>query len=448
MNPMNTRHPIALAAALLLAGASHTVAAADLVSIYQEALLRDSTYSAARYQRQASQEKLPQGLAGLLPAASAAANTQYNDRTINFRNPGVAPLNSTFNSNLWNVSITQPLFRMQNWEVYQQGKIQVALAEAQFVLATQDLMLRVSQAYFDILLAEQDLALARASKAAFSRQFDQAKRNFEVGTATITDANNAKAQFDLSVSTEIGALNTLEVRKEALARIIARPAPELNRLSKNFEARLPEPNNMDRWVETAVQAALPVQIAQATVDFQTREVDRNRAAHYPTLDAFATYSDTGSGASVAGNVGSDTRTGVVGLSLAIPLYQGGLVNSRVREALALQDKTRQDLESARRQAAFETRQAFLVVTNGAAQVRALEQAVASNQTNLDSTRLAQEVGIRTEVDVLLATQQFFQAQRDLANSKYIYANAVLRLKAAAGALTEDDLAAVNRWFVP
>lgn len=441
------RLPTAIAAALL-ACAPGAGTAADLVSIYQEALVRDSTYSAARYQRQASQEKLPQGLAGLLPAASAAANTQYNDRTINFRSPALAPLNSQFNSNTWSVSITQPLFRMQNWEAYQQGKIQVALAEAQFVQATQDLMLRVSQSYFDILLAEQDLVLARASKAAFAQQFAQAKRNFEVGTATITDANNAQAQYDLAVSTEIGAMNTLEVRKEALARIIGRPAPALNRLSKNFEARLPEPNNMDRWVETAVQAALPVQIAQATVDFQGREVDRNRAAHYPTLDAFASYSDAGSGASINTNVGADTRTGVIGVQLAIPIYQGGLVNSRVREAVALQDKTRQDLESAKRQASFETRQAFLAVTNGAAQVRALEQAVASNQINLDSTRLAQEVGIRTEVDVLLATQQFFQAQRDLANAKYIYANAVLRLKAAAGALTEDDLASVNRWFQP
>ncbi|MGH8616823.1 MAG: TolC family outer membrane protein [Burkholderiales bacterium] len=445
---MNIRHGIPFAAALLLAIAPGLGSAADLVSIYQEALLRDSTYSAARYQRQASQEKLPQGLAGLLPAASAAANTQFNDRTINFRTPGAAALNSQYNSNFWSLSITQPLFRMQNWEAYQQGKIQVALAEAQFVQATQDLMLRVSQAYFDILLAEQDLALARASKAAFAQQFEQAKRNFEVGTATITDANNAKAQFDLSVSTEIGAINTLEVRKEALTRIIARPAPDLNRLSKNFEARLPEPNNMDRWVETAVQAALPVQIAQATVDFQTREVDRNRAAHYPTLDAFASYTDSASGAATNTNIGNDTRSSVVGLSLAIPLYQGGLVNSRVREAIALQDKTRQDLESAKRQASFDTRQAFLGVTNGAAQVRALEQAVLSNQINLDSTRLAQEVGIRTEVDVLLATQQFFQAQRDLANAKYVYANAVLRLKAAAGALTEDDLASVNRWFAP
>ncbi len=445
---MQASRLIPCAAALLFACAPRIGLAADLVSIYQEALMRDSTYSAARYQRQASQEKLPQGLAGLLPSASAAANTQYNDRTIQFRNPGAAAVNSQFNSNFWNVSITQPLFRMQNWEAYQQGKIQVALAEAQFVQATQDLMLRVSQAYFDILLAEQDLNLARASKAAFARQFEQAKRNFEVGTATITDANNSQAQFDLAVSTEIGAINTLEVRKEALARIIGRPAPDLNRLSQNFETRLPEPNNMDRWVETAVQAALPVQIAQATVDFQSREVSRNRAAHLPTLDAFASYADNASGAGINTNLGNETRSSIVGLTLAIPLYQGGLVNSRVREALALQDKTRQDLESAKRQASFDTRQAFLGVTNGAAQVRALEQAVRSNQINLDSTRLAQEVGIRTEVDVLLATQQFFQAQRDLANAKYVYANAVLRLKAAAGALTEDDLAFVNRWLAP
>jgi outer membrane protein len=438
------------AAALALASLPMAAAAADLISIYQEALLRDPVYSAARYQRQALQEKLPQGLAGLLPSASAAANTQFNDRTIDYRAPvnGVLQVPNQFNSNAWSLSITQPLFRMQNWEVYQQGKIQVALAEAQFVQATQDLMLRVSQAYFDILLAERDLELARASKAAFLQQLAQAKRNFEVGTATITDANNAQAQYDLAVSNEIVALNTLDVRKEALARIIGRPAPPLNGLSRSFEARLPEPNNMDRWVETAVQAALPVQIAQASLDFQTREIDRNRAGHYPTVDAFASYTDANAGAGPLGGVGNQTRTSVIGVQVAIPIYQGGLVNSRVREAVALQDKSRQDLESAKRQASFDTRSAFLGVTNGMAQVRALEQAVISNQSNLDSTKLAREVGIRTEVDVLLATQQFFQAQRDLANAKYTYAASVLRLRAATGSLTEDDLVAINRWFTP
>jgi outer membrane protein len=439
-----------VAAAFALASLPMAAGAADLVSIYQEALLRDPVYSAARYQRQAMQEKLPQGLAGLLPSASAAANTQLNDRTIDYQAPvnGVLQVPNRFNSNSWSLSITQPLFRMQNWEAYQQGKIQVALAEAQFVQSTQDLMLRVSQAYFDILLAERDLELARASKAAYLQQLAQAKRNFEVGTATITDANNAQAQYDLAVSNEIVAMNSLEVRKEALARIIGRQAPELNGLSRSFEARLPEPNNMDRWVETAVQAALPVQIAQASLDFQTREIDRNRAGHYPTVDAFASYTDSNAGAGPLGGIGNQTRTSVVGVQVAIPIYQGGLVNSRVREAVALQDKSRQDLETAKRQASFDTRSAFLGVTNGMAQVRALEQAVISNQSNLDSTKLAREVGIRTEVDVLLATQQFFQAQRDLANAKYTYAASVLRLRAATGSLTEDDLVAINRWFTP
>ena len=314
--------------------------------------------------------------------------------------------------------------------------------------ATQDLMLRVAQAYFDILLAQSDLALARASKTAYSEQLAQARRNFEVGTATITDSNNAQSQYDLAVSNEIAALNTLDVRREALARIIGRAAPELNDLSGHFEARSPEPNNMERWTETALQAALPVQLAQAAYDFQGREVKRNRVAHYPTVDAVASYQDSGSGGGFQFGPGVDTRTSIIGLSVAIPIYQGGLLNSRVREATALQDKALQDLEGAKRQASFDTRQSFLAVSSGAAQVRALEQAVASSQTNLDSTRLAKDVGIRTQVDVLLATQQYFQAQRDLANAKYNYAFSALRLKAAIGALTEDDLVAVNRWFTP
>jgi outer membrane protein len=196
----------------------------------------------------------------------------------------------------------------------------------------------------------------------------------------------------------------------------------------------------------ALESSLQVQVQKAVEEFAAKEVERNRAAHRPTLDAVASYTHSGTGAGFQGGVGNDTNTAVIGLQFALPLYQGGAVNSRVREAIANLEKARQDLEAAKRTAALNTRQAFLGVTSGIALVRALQSAVVSSQSQLDSTRLGQEVGVRTGVDVLNAQQQLFQARRDLAQARYNYILNLLRLKAATGRLVEDDIARISQWL--
>jgi outer membrane protein len=205
---------------------------------------------------------------------------------------------------------------------------------------------------------------------------------------------------------------------------------------------------MDPWVTLAQRGNLQVRIAQSGLTFATQEIARNRGAHYPTFDAFATLSESGSGttSTIGASNATDTRSAVVGIQIAVPIYQGGAINSRVREAIANEERARQDLENARRTAEFNARQAFLGITSGTAQVRALEQALVSTQSQLSSTRLGQEVGVRTQVDVLNAQQLLFSARRDLAQSKYSYILSLLRLEAAIGELTEDDLAAVNQWL--
>ncbi|MGH8648899.1 MAG: TolC family protein, partial [Burkholderiales bacterium] len=219
-------------------------------------------------------------------------------------------------------------------------------------------------------------------------------------------------------------------------------------LGPRFSPRFPEPNNPLAWVDDAGTNNLQVRASRASLEFATKEVERNRGAHRPTLDAFATYSDSGGGfgTGTVGVAGTDTRLGSVGLQLAIPIYQGGLVNSRVREALANEEKARQDLESARRAAQLTAQQTFLGVASGVSQVKALEAALVSSQSSLDSTRLGQEVGVRTLIDVLNAQQQLSQTRRDLAQAKYNYIFSLLRLKAAAGQLTEQDLVLVNGWL--
>ncbi len=420
--------------------------AADLVTIYRAALASDPVYAAARASWLAGQEKLPQGRAGLLPQADFSASTQHNDRDLRFRNPALAPSNVQFNSNSASVSITQPLFRRQNFVAYDQGKTQVALADVQLLAAGQNLILRVAQAYFDVLLARNNVMLAQAQKTAIGQQLEQAKRNFEVGNATITDTHEAQARFDLITAQEIAARNDLEVRNRALEQLIGRVAPEIANVGKNLALLPPEPQSMEQWVELARRDGLQVRIAQENLNFASLDVQRNRGAHFPTLDAFATLTDSGTGSGVQGSSGTDISSKIVGLQLAIPIFQGGLVSSRVREAIANETKSQQDLENARRSTELAARQGYLGVTNGIAQVRALEAALVSNQSSLDSTLLGQEVGVRTQVDVLNAQQLLFGARRDLAQARYNYLLSLLQLKAAAGQLTETDVQIINGWL--
>ena len=432
-------------AGLMFGAASLQVAAADLLSVYREAQKEDAVFAAARANLSAGQEKLPQGLSGLLPSLTVSGNTLYNDRDLQFRN-GTPSANARFNSNGLNVTATQPLFRAQNWITYEQAKNQVSQSEAAFQQAAQDLMIRVSQAYFDILIAESNLALAVAQKTAYAEQLAQAKRNFEVGTATITDANDAQARHDLAYSQEIAAQNDLEVKKQALRQIIGNVPSSLSRISSGFVPQLPTPNSMEAWVEQSAAASPQIKAAQMAYEVATQEVTKNRGGHLPTLDAVASYAEAGQGAGIQGGVGFDSTTRYIGLQLAVPIYQGGLVNSKVRESLANQEKARQDLENARRTVAQNTRAAFLGVTSGVAQIKALEAALVSSQSSLDSTKLGQEVGVRTQVDVLNAQQQLISTRRDHAQAVYGYAVNGLKLKAAAGTLAEADLAYVNQWL--
>lgn len=433
-----------IAGALFAAFAATSSCAADLLDVLRQAQTADAAYSAARASWQAAQEKLPQGLALLLPSASISANTQYNDRTIDFRND--TSTSGRFNSNSIAVSISQPLYRPQNKIQYEQAKVQVAQADYQLSLALQDLILRVSQAYFDILLAQDNVEFAGAQKKAIGEQLAQAKRNFEVGTATITDTHEAQARFDLVTAQEIAALNELESKKRSLQQIIGSDAPPVAPLGSKFALVSPAPTGMDAWVDMALDTSLQVRVQRAAEEFAAKEVDRNRAAHHPTLDAVGSYTDSGTGSGQLGGVGNDIRVGVVGLQLAVPLYQGGAVNSRVREAQANLEKARQDLEAAKRTAALNTRQAYLGVTSGIAQVSALQSAVTSSQSQLESTRLGQEVGVRTGVDVLNAQQQLYSARRDLAQARYNYILSSLRLRASAGRLDDSDVERVNQWL--
>jgi outer membrane protein len=422
-------------------GLSPALSAANLSDVYGEALARDARFASARAAYRAAQERVPQGRAGLLPAVNLTANWRYTDA--HQESDELGSFDQAQDSHGYSLALVQPLFRKQNFEQFGISKLQLQQAEYQLAAARQDLALRVARAYFDVLLAEDDLALARAQKAAIAEQLAQARRSFEVGTATITDTHEAQARFDLTNSQEIAALNNLEIRRRALETIIGGPAPQLAQVREQVPLNLPEPNTMDTWVGQAEDSNLQLLTSRVGLEIATRNTELVRGAHYPTLDLAASYTDNRN--AFASNIatGIDSQTGVIGLEFAWTLYQGGLVSSQVREAMANRERAQEDHLDAVRQAGFSARQAFLGVSSGEAQVRALQQALTSSETQLESTKLGVEVGVRTGVDLLNARQQLFSARRDLAAARYQYILSGLDLKAAAGTLGEADLAAVD-----
>jgi outer membrane protein len=304
-------------------------------------------------------------------------------------------------------------------------------------------MVRVSQAYFDVLLARANLDFIRAQKTAIAEQLAQAKRNFVVGTATITDTNDAQARFDLATAQEVAALNDVEVKNRALATIIGKYPGPVAGLATPVNLEGPVPAEINAWVDQARETSLAVEVQKTAVEIARREVDKQKYGHYPTVDLTASYSDVKANSSVQG-FASDIRQGVAGVQVQMPLYAGGAIGSRIREASANRVKAEQDLENARRQATLATQTSFLGVTSGLAQVRALQQALKSSEVSLESTKLGRDVGVRTQVDVLNAQQQVANARRDLAKALYDTIVAQLKLKQAVGRLTVEDLAAINR----
>lgn len=436
-------------AALALALPPLLAPAQGLIEVYRDAKQYDAQFAAARHALAAAMEKLPQGRALLLPTVNLTASLSERRIDSEPRSGSVpAPFVRDARSYGYTLSFSQPLYRPQNQIQYDQATWQVKQAEAQFGQASQDLILRVAQAYFDVLAAQDTLALVQAQKAAISEQLAQAKRNFEVGTATITDTHEAQARFDLAAAQEIAAQNDLETRKRVLQNLTGREYPALKPLRTDVRLAPPDPAQMETWVGLAEKQAPSVLVQEAAAEIARLEARRSTAAHYPTLDLVASYGYVSQSASELSPAGTNVSTGTLGLQLALPIYQGGAISSREREAAANYERVRQELENARRAAALAARQSYLAVLNGIAQVGALEQALVSSQTALESNKLGYEVGVRINIDVLNAQQQLFATRRDLALARYNTITSHLRLKSAAGSLREEDLEEVARALEP
>ncbi|MDI3295490.1 outer membrane protein [Janthinobacterium sp. 35] len=417
--------------------------AADLIQVYQQALANDAQYASARAALSAGMERVPQGMAGLLPQISASgSNTRGNQEQIVQNNGGNKITSPSVNvrTNSYNLTLAQPLFRWDRWETYQQSKLAQAIAEAQFAQVQQDLITRVAQAYFDVLSAQDNLGATQAQKVATTEQLASAKRNFEVGTQTITDTHEAQAAYDLVVAQEFAAINDLANKRSALQTIIGEAPTSLAPMRTGVVISAPEPAAVEPWVASAEEQNYGVVTAQFNVESAKRDIGRNRAGHYPTLDLIANAGHTYSS---GGGNGNGNNNNAIGVQWSIPIFSGFAVTSKVRESIALENKARNDLETARRTASQGARQAFLGVNSGLAQVKALEAAEVSSKSALESNQLGYQVGVRINIDVLNAQKQLFSTQKDLSKARYDTIMNGLRLKAAAGTLKETDLMPVN-----
>jgi outer membrane protein len=403
------------------------------MQVYQDARVNDSQFASARDSLAAGEEKTTQGRAGLLPSLGVSGNyarTQIMDY-------------DTIANDSYTISLSQPLFNWGNYQLYEQGKLATASSEAQFAQAQQDLIVRVAQAYFDVLAAQDALAFVRAQKVAISEQLESAKRNFEVGTATITDTHEAQARYDLAVAQEFAGISDLEIKRAALQQIIGKYPSELAPLKPAISISSPEPGRMDAWVNAAENQNYGVIGSRLALETAKRAISLNRAGHYPTVNLVASRTHSNQAASAVPITVATPSNNSVGVQWNIPLFSGFAVTSRVREAIALEDKARNDLETARRNAAQLARQSFIGVTSGLAQVKALEAAEVSSQSALESNKLGYEVGVRINIDVLNAQQQVYSTLRDLARARYDTIMNGLKLKSAAGTLKEEDLLKVS-----
>ena len=358
--------------------------AADLIDVYRQALSQDPVYASARYTYEAGREVLPQARANILPSIGLSAGVNRNYR----ETEGFDNLDYTAHS--YTLSLSQPLFRMQNWLAVGQANLQVKQFEAAFADASQNLIVRTAQAYFDVLLAQDNVFLSGAQKTAISEQLAQAKRNFEVGTATITDTYDSQAKYDLAVAKEISDVNDLEIKKQALQQLVGNMPGMLAPLRDNAALALPQPAEMEQWVRAAEEASPVIAQLRLAYEIAVKDVSRNKAGHLPTIDLTGSYSSGNS--PLTTNSGSlatlvDGKQSIIGLTLNIPLYQGGGTQSRIRQSLSNKDRAEQDLENSKRTVAQSVRQNYLGVTNGVAQVKALEAALVSNKSSLDATVL-------------------------------------------------------------
>jgi outer membrane protein len=413
--------------------------AQSLSELYESARGYDATYLSAHLQHDADVAKADQARALLLPQVGLSASVTRS--TLDNSTPHIS---YPFGSQGVALNASQPLYRPQNQASYSQGRKQLELSQAQLIAAEQDLIVRVSQAYFDALSAKDNLDFVAAHKTAVAEQLASAKRNFEVGTATITDQRDAQASYDLVLAQEIAATNDLRIKLLALDQLVGKVSTSPKSLQVPVLLPVLAPDDQNVWVQQAQDQHPSIQLAQLALDVAKLETEKAQAGHKPTVDLVGSYSMANNdGGSSVGTGSSRSKAASVGVQFNLPLFAGFSIQNRVRETIALEDKARTDLEGAKRAVTQATLTAYYGVMSGVSQVKAYEAAEASSQSALDANKLGYQVGVRINIDVLNSQSQLFDTKAKLAKARYDVLLGGLKLRQANGTLKADDLNAVN-----
>ncbi len=434
---------VAALAAAMAGGLCAPAQAQSLVDLYTAARSYDATFQSAKSAADATLARAEQAKAGILPSAQLTANANRANTDV------VNKFEQSTGSQTITLGASQPLYRPANWASYAQGKKQVELAQAQLAAAEQDLIVRVSQAYFDVLAASDNLAYLKSLKTATAEQLASAKRNFEVGTSTITDSREAQARYDLVIAQELAADNDFQVKSLALNQLVGLAVTSPKPLALPVVLPAVAPTDMDQWVVQSQDNSPTVRQAKIALDIARLETKKAKAGHLPTVDLVAGYSAINNNGTV-GVSAADSRTNAanIGVNFALPLFAGFGIQNRVRETVSLEEKAQSDLDIAQRGVAQGTRSAYLGVLSGTAQVKAFEAAEASTQSALDANKLGYQVGVRINIDVLNSQSQLFDTKAKLAKARYDVLVGGLRLRQASGVLKADDLQAVNSLLKP
>ena len=437
------RLPLAALLSLAFAGASQ---AQSLVDIYEMAKGYDATYQSAKAQYDANLAKADQGKAQLLPQAGLNAGATRGKAEIT----GSGANNYNFTTQTAGINVTQPLYRPANLATYRQSQRGLELAEAALNQAEQELVVRVTQAYFDVLAAQDSLTFVQAQKAAVAEQLASAKRNFEVGTATITDTREAQARYDLVIAQEIAADNDLHVKTVALELLVGKAGLKPVRLKTGINLPSVEEQGVDNWITQSEQNHPVIRQARASLDVAKLETEKAMAGHKPTVDFTVGYNSQKNinGSSFFPNINNQVNIASAAIAFNLPLYAGTATQNRIRETIALEEKARMDLEGAQRQVTQATRTAYLGLQSGLGQVKAYEAAEVSSQVALDANKLGYQVGVRINIDVLNSQSQLYQTKRDLAKARYDVLVGQLKLRQAAGVLKAEDLQPINALLAP
>lgn len=433
--------------ALAVSLAASAACSMTLLEAYQMALEQDATIRASRATLDAGRERLPQARAQLLPSVQANVGRSYND--LNTTSPNFLGQESTTNSTYYSfgksVSLRQPLFSMQRYFQYEQAKDQVADAEATHQRDLQELIVRVGGAYMEALLTEDQLKLVLAQKQQYTTMVDAAKKMLKAGSGTRTDIDDAQARLDMAMASELEALQNREYTRRQLEVLVNQPVTDLVALNLAGLAALPtDLPPLDSWLEQAQTNSPELRALQARLAAADKEISKAKSGHGPVLDGVAQYSDSGN--ENVTRLNSRFVTKSLGVQLVVPIFQGGYVNSQVRQAVAEKTRIEEALEATRRDLNLRVHKEHRGVTEGVLKVRALEQAVRSTEQLVQSTTKSKLAGVRTTLDILNAEQQLAQAKRDLVQARYLYLMARLRLAALVGKAPLEAITEVAQAF--